>query len=962
MNQPNPIHERLAQADRVAQKERGGSLLLRAVKWLLGALLLAFALDVLLHLGPGARLAAMGLLVLAAAGLGGWSYYVACVRRSQLERIARFLEERDPALGSKLINILQLQAETENEKLPPLTRQLARLAIADYAGQLQSVDFAALARSTRLKLEFKRAAWACAACAAVLAAFWQISAVELARFADPFGDHPPYSFTQLEIAEPGPAGAKVVYGQGVIVRVKHAGHRPGDLYLTFHPPAHPEQAVTVPMFTKGDAGFAQQIEGIHSDLVLYAHTKNRHSYSKKRQVAVILTPKLDKAFVQIGPPAYTGIKPEERPYQFKSVSALTNSAVRFRLQSNRPLRDGVLEIIRSETDVEKVPLTRSGTNEVSGTFAARDSARLRFTMTDVDGIPSQDTWEGALAVTHDLPPEITITNPQKDCFVSLDFKLAAELNASDDYGLRMIRIHRALNQVYSAPKLITYAGIVRNARETFDFDFQQLGVKSGDVISFFAEAIDTAPEPNLARSQTINLTIITEDEYNSFLREQSDIGDIEAKYAELLEQFHDLVEEQRKLGEAIADLQKKLAKSDPKQKENLQRELDGLLAKQNELNQKLNKMADRMENFVRKNPVYDVETELQENLRREAEQIRESTKENDAASKDVAQRSAPQTGPRQMSPDLLQDFKQASDEQLKKLGGVEQQAQKDVEGTLQDMAAMHELVKDFNRFKELFDAQQALTEQARAYNRAGPLSREDQLALKDLASTERQVAEELERLGEKLREDAKKAEKTFPKAAESARDLAEKMDDARMSPLARQATDSMLAGKGENGFQLSERLRGEMEKLFGECQSKGGEMGNEMDQQLRLTRGMNPGQSFKQMQQSRKFGGNKPGQGFMSGRGDGQGGEGGYVVMQQPTIDVVGGETRIQRSDSTRSAQGQPGLGKGLPDDGKGVNLDKSDVVKNLKPVNRKSEAVTSESMVEEYRDIVEKYFRQIAK
>jgi len=73
------------------------------------------------------------------------------------------------------------------------------------------------------------------------------------------------------------------------------------------------------------------------------------------------------------------------------------------------------------------------------------------------------------------------------------------------------------------------------------FDFNDLGIKPGDVISIFAEAIDTAPEANLARSQTINLTVISEEDYNAFLRERNDISDIEGKYSELLDQFHSLV-------------------------------------------------------------------------------------------------------------------------------------------------------------------------------------------------------------------------------------------------------------------------------------------------------------------------------------------------------------------------------------------------------------------------------------
>ena len=58
---------------------------------------------------------------------------------------------------------------------------------------------------------------------------------------------------------------------------------------------------------------------------------------------------------------------------------------------------------------------------------------------DVAGLPSQGDCEGALTVTHDLPPEIHIANPDHDAFVAMDFKLQAHIEANDDYGLREIR-------------------------------------------------------------------------------------------------------------------------------------------------------------------------------------------------------------------------------------------------------------------------------------------------------------------------------------------------------------------------------------------------------------------------------------------------------------------------------------------------------------------------------------------
>ena len=65
---------------------------------------------------------------------------------------------------------------------------------------------------------------------------------------------------------------------------------------------------------------------------------------------------------------------------------------------------------------------------------------------------------------------------------------------------------------------------------------------------------------------------------------------------------------------------------------------------------------------------------------------------------------------------------------------MEKKTEEQVGGTLQDLSQMQELLKDFNHFSDLFQTQQSLAEQNKAYNTSTQLGREDQLALKNLAA------------------------------------------------------------------------------------------------------------------------------------------------------------------------------------------------------------------------------------
>lgn len=958
LNESQNILKRLEVADREHQKEAGGAVMLRSVKYICAAVLFVFLLDVILHLSAGWRFS-MVLAMLAGVSISALvAWYLAFIRRNRIEHIARFLETRDSALGSRLINLLQLREQSGDDALAPLTRELARQAVENYSAGLSDVPIESLARTDELRRQMKRAMWALLGFSAILGAAFRVSTVEMARFIDPYGDHPPYSFTHLEIIQPGPAGTNVPYGHGLIVKVKATGHQPREIFLTSFPPGQRGQGLTLPMFEKSGVGYDQLLDNVRGELLVFAHTKDHVSESKQVRIGVVLTPQLEKLFVRIAPPDYTGIKPDERPYLFKGVEALAGSEIRYRLQSNRPLREGSMVLNSGDHPPQQVVLKKTSEKEVAGSFIALDSGRMRFSITDVDGLGSQGDFEGALTVTHDLPPEVRIVNPDHDSFIAMDFKLKVRIEAGDDYGLAEIRLHRGLNGAHSPPKVFKYSGVVRDGRETFDFNIGELGIQPGDVVSLFAEAIDNAPKPHLARSQTVRLQVISVEDYNNFLREQSDMAAAKAKYAELNDDLQTLVDGQKQLGEEIQELKNEWSKADGKQRDTLTQRFDSLVAKQAEMNEKLNSQAERMEHFVRENPLYDVEKEMQAMLREQAQTVRESTRTNDIDTRKVAQRSSPPSGPRRLSADMLADFKKASDEQVARLIGMHEETEKEAVQTLEDMVEMQELIKDFNQFEALCRVQQDLAQQAQAYNRPGQMMREDQLALKDLAATEKEVSDMLSLLQDRLRQDAQTAEKHFPKAAKSGRDLADQIGQRRLAPLADLATSQMLAGGGEQSFQLAERLRAEMEKMFSECKGGNCPSSKELDTYLQL-QGFKPNRNFAQMSRSRIFGfGTGRGKGF--GRGEGAMGTSGYAMTDGATMNVLGNESSIRSGSKSPRDSSPYGKGAGTLETNGKSEIEKADPMKGLKPVNRQSGVVASEAVLDQYSDVVENYFRTI--
>jgi hypothetical protein len=129
---------------------------------------------------------------------------------------------------------------------------------------------------------------------------------------------------------------------------------------------------------------------------------------------------------------------------------------------------------------------------------------------------------------------------------------------------------------------------------------------------------------------------------------------------------------------------------------------------------------------------------------------------------------------------------------------------------------------------------------------------------------------------------------------------------------------------------------------------------------LKLERGLNPGNNFAQMARSRKSGMNF-GRGLGQGQGQGESGESGYAMADGSKMDVMGNEPQAERGNATARQSSRQGKGIGAAAlNQAATQTDTADVVKNLNPLNRQSGAVSSETLIEEYSDLVDHYFKTI--
>jgi len=926
---------------------------LRAALWLILAIPLLLIADVLFHFSDMLRLGGSIAIILALLTILGVAMWMACFVRPPLLRIARLLESRNPQLGSKLINILQLDDAAQIANADALTRSLAKHAIDD-AGK--SLDLPALTPLVKERAVPRRA-WQALGSAVALASLLLLGGHHVRqqwlRFTDPFGDHPPFSLTQLEITKP-VLGDAVLYGGSFTVEASAQGHQPKELFVTATATDGQAPAITLPMFARGDGTFLASLENIQHPLELTVHTREHGSRSRHQQLGLILIPQIQSCSLRITPPAYTQLPSRNVPYRFTSIQALAGSSIAFEIRSNRPLGPSSIQMETSGNPPTTLPLmpgTDSGSQTVTAEFTAQTTGRMTFFIVDSAGNTAKETPSASLTVTTDLPPAVAITSPDKDALIAENFSLPIITEASDDYGLHSVRLHIALNDAFlnidpatpDSPKS-------RHQNIEYLLDLAKIGAKAGDRISIFAEAVDTRPEPQIARSTTRHMVVITEEQYNQQLREMADVAMIAGKYEELLNRFEEQIAEQRQITEKL-DALKEAAKQNPAN-EKLLDQFSEAYAKQNHLNRQLEQMAQEMKEFGRKDPVYDFEKELQDQLKQQAEAIEQSVKENEKdGQKAIENAPPPPTSP---TPESVGELAEAARKQLNRLAGEEKKANENIREPLQDLAQLHELMKDFNQFEELAQEQKELAQQSKAYQDKKELNAIDQLALREMGAQQRELAQKLDQLGKKLRHDADAAEEKLPNAAESARKLADQMDAADMPGLARKAAQSMLQSDADQAHAQAMNLQQEMERLFDENVQPGQQnVAGELDRVLQLNRKMNPGDSLRQMMMSRNFrplpgqGGSAGAEGQMSNAMSDQDGLllGGESLMDGPIADSIAG----------RGDQGGQGAA-GSPT----AKIDRPDQANTDQQSSRRTGTPDSSNLLLQYENIADAYFRRL--
>ncbi|HMJ86212.1 MAG TPA: DUF4175 family protein [Vicinamibacterales bacterium] len=423
-------------------------------------------------------------LLLAAAALGRafWP-----LRRSPGDiQVARFIEERAPALEDRLVSAVDVANPTHATPL------FADLMLADAGRRAQDVDVDAVLPAIALR----RAGFQAAASVLVLVAvLWAargptrqaVDSASLSLFPDRVA---------LEVT---PGNARIKAGSALAIAARLVGNRaPIVAQLQI---ADGDRWRASEMSTDAPGSFRFGVDAVTAPFKY--RVAAGPLTSPVYEVAVAYAPRVKRIDVEYTYPA--GLRlPSRTESDGGDIYAPPGTDVRVRVFTDRPAATGEMTL----GDGKRLALTSEAPTELSTSLKVVDDNSYRVALVDREGMGTSGETEYFIRTLDDRPPDVRILKPASDRSVTRLEEVDVEVQAEDDYGVeRLDLVYSVHGTEKVVPLPIPRRSALVSGRHTLYLE--DLDVQPGDVVSYYVRARDLTrgTRPNEARSDMFFLEV-----------------------------------------------------------------------------------------------------------------------------------------------------------------------------------------------------------------------------------------------------------------------------------------------------------------------------------------------------------------------------------------------------------------------------------------------------------------------
>ncbi|HEY3159264.1 MAG TPA: DUF4175 family protein [Vicinamibacterales bacterium] len=416
-------------------------------------------------------------LVLAASIVGSIYFFLLKPLRRRVtdDQVALYLEEKEPSLQTMLISAVESSREGRHWESSALVEKLVSQAIE------KCCEADAPRRAEHGPLRVNGAVFAGVVSAAILAvllgpAFFRHALSAVLIVSRSVEAAAPYKISVT------PGNISVPKGADQAITARLLGFNAQEAALMVkRPAASTYEKLPLVRNDKGDfEGILFGIKGTTEYFVEAEGVGSTHFTLK-----VVDVPYVDKLGLEYTFPAYTGLEPEKIE-DGGDIAVLRGTDVKVIITPTMKTKGG-----RIALDKQTVPLTVEADGTLTASFKADKDGTYHVELDAPNGERVAASPQYTIDVLTDRQPTVTFARPGRDTSASAIEEVYVEAAADDDYGVKNLELVYSVNggPEKSVP---LYNGSKRlpSVSAGHTFYLEELGVKSGDSVSYYARATD----------------------------------------------------------------------------------------------------------------------------------------------------------------------------------------------------------------------------------------------------------------------------------------------------------------------------------------------------------------------------------------------------------------------------------------------------------------------------------------
>jgi hypothetical protein len=240
--------------------------------------------------------------------------------------------------------------------------------------------------------------------------------------------------------------------------------------------------------------------------------------SQSYAVTALFPPHVKRIDLRYEYPAFTGL-PAREEGNAGDVFGPAGTRVRLRIATDKPVVNGHLKL----GDRAAVALTRVDDRTLESTLTVDRDGAYRVALSDADGLTSEG-MEYFIRLMDDRPAEVHVLRPVGDQGITPLEEITIEARADDDYGVASFELVYTVaggKQKVVPFTSLTGTNVARIGSRLLAAE--DLGVKPGDVVTYYARARDVArgKPSTLSRSEIFFLEVKPFNEEYSMAQSQA---------------------------------------------------------------------------------------------------------------------------------------------------------------------------------------------------------------------------------------------------------------------------------------------------------------------------------------------------------------------------------------------------------------------------------------------------------